>query len=130
MLVGLPPSQLRNLVDGLEKVRKQHPAANPEKEPWVIDIGKPKSFSVVPHYDEMPTIAKARAKYISWYLTNRGLRITESELLRCQGFDPAAVRVPAGVNRTKLNEMVGNAYTVNVMEALIRSGLAALGRAP
>ena len=127
-LMGLTPWQLHNLAAGLEKVLEKYPAADVDKEPWIIDIGKPKNFNVNLRFDEMPTITKTRAKNLMWYLTNRGLTVTENELLRCQGFDPAAVKVPAGVARSKVCEMVGNAYTVNVMEALLRKGLVALGR--
>ena len=93
-----------------------------------MDSGKPNHFPCNARLDGMPTITKTRARGLDWYLTNRGMNITGTELMRCQGFDPDRIHVPEGVAKTKLYEMVGNAYTVNVMEALIRQGLIALGR--
>ena len=77
----------------------------------------------------MPTITKKRAKELQWFITNRGGLIREHELLKCQGFDPYAIVVPPDVNRSRFREMIGNAYTVNVMRGLFRKGLRALGRA-
>ena len=77
----------------------------------------------------MQTITKKRAKDLQWFITNRGGLIREHELLKCQGFDPSAIVVPPGVNRSRFCEMIGNAYTVNVMRELFRCGLRAIGRA-
>lgn len=127
-LCGLAPYRLRNLVAGLEKIKNTHPYADMEKEPWVIDIGKGKSYATSVYRDELPTITKTRAKELHWFITNRGGLIREHELLRCQGFDPSTIIVPPRVNRSRLREMAGNAVTVNVMEALFWCSLRALGR--
>ena len=120
MIAALPPSCLENLARGLEQVagRSGH---------WVIDIGASKSRRSQPTYNEMPTITKTRAGKRHWYISDHGL-ISESELLRCQGFEPSRVTVPAHTNREKVCEMAGNAMTVTVMRCLLRNGLRALGR--
>ena len=125
----LKPYQLRNLIAGLEKLNATHQnTANSDNEPWVVDVGKGKSFATSVYLNEMPTITKKRAKELGWFITNRGGLIREHELLKCQGFDPSTIVVPPGVNRSRLREMIGNSYTVNVMEDLFRCGLRALGR--
>ena len=69
-----------------------------------------------------------RAGKRHWYISDHGGLISESELLRCQGFEPSRVTVPAHTNREKVCEMAGNAMTVTVMRCLLRNGLRALGR--
>jgi DNA-cytosine methyltransferase len=128
-LLELKPYQLRNLVAGLEKIKTTHPDADTDAEPWVIDVGKGPSFGISVYLDEMPTITKKRARELQWFTTNRGGLIREHELLKCQGFDPHAIVVPPDVNRSRLREMIGNAYTVTVMRDLFRKCLCALGRA-
>ncbi|CAK0890745.1 unnamed protein product [Prorocentrum cordatum] len=97
-LLELKPYQLRNLVAG----------------------------PILRHFrylDEMPTITKKRARELQWFTTNRGGLIREHELMKCQGFDPHAIVVPPDVNRSRLREMIGNAYTVTVMRDLFRKSL-------
>ena len=127
-LASLPPFALENLARGLELIKKKYPQSDMDQDPWVIDIGVSKSRAGEPFLDEMPTITKARAGKRAWCITNLGRRISENELLRCQGFNPSDVVVPTKINREKLCEMVGNAFTVNVMQALMQNGLRALGR--
>ena len=127
-IAALPPFSLDNLAAGLELVNKTKsstPTNMSKTGPWVIDIGASRSRLCNPTYNAMPTITKARAKKRQWYVTGRGL-ISESELMRCQGFEPSRVVVPSDINRDKVCEMVGNAMTVSTMERLLRSGLRAL----
>ena len=121
---ALAPFAMDNLAKGLEHVVNN---SGGRKGHWVIDVGTSKSRRSAPFYNQMPTITKARAKKCEWFITNHGL-VSESELLRCQGFDPKQVVVPGNVKREKLCEMIGNAMTVTVMSRLLMAGLIALGR--
>ena len=119
----LRPYALANLAQGLEMINREPSQTGP----WVIDIGVSKSRQGKPTCNTMPTITRRRAQKREYFIVDRGL-ISESELMRCQGFDPNRIVVPEGTNRERMCEMVGNAMTVTVMQRLIRNGLRALNR--
>ena len=121
-LQKLTATALHNLQSGLAKLSDhRHGSA-------VIDLGASPSFGTTVTYDHMPTITKTRAGRHDYWLTARNRRISQPELLKCQGINPAMVCVPPDVNPRKLSEMVGNAYTVTVFQHIFAKILLALGR--
>ncbi|CAK0892262.1 unnamed protein product [Prorocentrum cordatum] len=126
-MVNLNFTQLRNLEAGYQKIRDQ---CGEFTEPFVIDVGSSPRFGTGVSRDHTPTITKSRAGSSEYWIVCRNRLITTNELLRCQGFKPTDVTIPDGVSTKKLQEMIGNAFTVTVFKAIFKAIFKATGRAP
>ena len=97
-----------------------------KKDPWVVDIGNSKNFGPSVAYDQLPCITKARSDRGGFWIVKDDNFTTDDELIRGQGFVPDKIIVPDRIDRRKMLQMIGNAFTVNVLSALFRNILPAL----
>eukprot|EP00438_Fugacium_kawagutii_P009638 Skav214987 [mRNA] locus=scaffold508:269914:270489:+ [translate_table: standard] len=101
---------------------------NPLKTPCAVDVGcskKWKSYGV----NIAPTLLRARAGSGGFWLSNRGRKMTLTELAKITGFQPAELKgyAAAGVSHCQLARMFGNSVPVPLTGAVLTSGMLAAG---
>ncbi len=125
LLESLNNTALRNLVAGMEKIVAKG-SANPDKEPWVLDLSASPAFGMSPTYDMLPCITRSRARSGFWLTQAHDFTTTE-ELQRAQGIrSPTDVVQPPDVDNGTFREMIGNSMTITVMERLLTCVLRAV----
>ena len=72
-----------------------------------------------------PCLTLTRAGAQAHWVTNRGRSITTTEVLRFQGVDAkmTKVLVGAGVPESRLRQMCGNAFSINVIGRVLKEVL-------
>jgi site-specific DNA-cytosine methylase len=88
-----------------------------------IDIDSSKPNYMV---EKSPCLTASRGSTRGYYLTNKQRKMTNSELLRIQGMNPAIAKCSV-VSRSQLGEAIGNAMTQTVLEAILKALLLACG---
>lgn len=120
---------LRNLDAALAEIKRARPQADLRKCPVVVDLANSRSFGCIYTWNCLPTITKSHAAANAYWLVHRSRTLSTRELLRAQGFDPDRVVLPTTekVSPRTVPEMVGNAFTVTVIERLLAVLLPAIG---
>ena len=78
--------------------------------------------------NKFPCITATRGSQCNYWVADLGRQVTLHELMLLQGFNPDAINYKeAGVGRSQVGRMVGNAMSLNVMERLLASALRAVG---
>ena len=110
-------TNLRNLCNGIEKIKAKHPDANVDEEPWVIDLQSSQAYGTQVKYNQLPCITRARAQQGFW-VTKLHDFTNVSELLKAQGVRQLQDVKRGSVPENALRQMVGNSFTVTVFERL------------
>ena len=121
-----------NVVKALQEMSSDYPDIDLEKQIVVIDVGCSLQYSQW-NVDEFPTITAGRAKGCGWWLLPHRRHVSMEEMYLLQGFDPTRVMDAAqraGVKKTALGMMVGNAMTLSILERLLPSALCRIGILP
>lgn len=66
-----------------------------------------------------PCLTRHRAQCGGFWITTHGRRLGTHDMLRLQGMSPTRMKRPESVPITSFNAMIGNAMSVNVVEALL-----------
>lgn len=116
----------------LQDINADHPDIDLARQIVVIDIGCSLNYAqwCVDHF---PTITAGRAKGCGWWLLPHRRKVTIEELYLLQGFDPNRIMAAAeraGVCKTALGMMVGNAMSLPILERLLPPALARIGIFP
>jgi len=113
-----------NVVRALKELREQ--GRDPLSEPWIIDCDSsgPRMKYV---FDVTPCMTCSRAA--GHWVTNRGRRMTKTEMMRLQGMKPESEGFKVAVSDRQLGRQIGNAMSCNVLERLFVKLLPAAGLA-
>ena len=114
-----------NVVKALREIGSDYPDIDLKKQIVVIDVGCSPAYSKW-NVDDFPTITAGRAKGCGWWLLPHRRNVSMEEMYLLQGFDPAGIMDAAqraGVKKTALGMMVGNAMTISILERLLPSAL-------
>ena len=96
---------------------------NPFLVPVVVDVGASARFRSH-RVTACPCITKSRAAQLGYWCSTKGGRLTIEELAMLQGFSPAAINwKSAGVSDKKFGACLGNAQSLNVVEAVLPHAL-------
>ena len=106
---------------------------NPFRKPFVIDIDSSKAHCT---FNKSPCLTRARAH--GFWLLNRARRMTVLEQARLQGFEGFAnaamqmptikdLKLPQGLSRRQVGQLLGNAMTVTVVREVLRAALTSVG---
>ncbi len=114
---------LKNLNAAMKKLRS---LSKSPKGPWVVDLQNSQSRGLNMTYNHFPTITKSHAN--SLWLTCKEDFAKPEELLGAQGISKSelAINVEAFPSST-LGQMIGNSFTVNVVQAILDELLEAIG---
>jgi site-specific DNA-cytosine methylase len=117
-LMPTAPSAKRNLAKLLAEVGRTNT-------PTALDIFASQPRAVI---GKVPCLTRTRAGAGGFYITGVGGLLTTKEMLRLQGLPDHFVDTAraAGISHRQLRQMIGNAMSVNVLVALLRSVMAAL----
>jgi len=127
-MTTLPPvssgTARANVIRALKELKEQ--GRDPLREPWVIDCDSsgPRMKYV---FDVTPCMTCSRAA--GHWVTNRGRRMTKTEMLRLQGMKPEGEGFVKVVTDNQLGRQIGNAMSCNVLERLFVKLLPAAGLA-
>ena len=121
LLLGKTSSQ--NLLTTFKKLRAQNMV--PRQTDAVADIGASSRFSSL-QVGKCPTITAGRAKSAGYYATKLQRRLSLKELMRLQGCNPSRLNTSV-ISDTQLGAIIGNAMSINVMEAVIAQMMTAIG---
>ena len=118
----LSQTALSNILTMMEKLEKQ--GIKPFETDVVVDInaGRFNCHAI----NRCPTITAARGKQLRVFHLRLKRRLSMSELMRLQGADPHTL-FTGGLAKTNLGNIVGNAMSINVMEAVIIAVMRAVG---
>ncbi len=94
--------------------------------PWVADLGTGRELAR-PMCNVSPCLTASRCKSGGHYLFCRGRFMTTREMMRLQGIDPDRLSKAEGVLESHFRHMIGNSFTVTVMERLLNRVLLAIG---
>ena len=100
------------------------PHLKPESIPMIVDLqaGHP-DWGV----DESPTLTRARGMQLAFWSLQHGRRLSLQELMKLQGVNPHRVNLQ-GLSKNQFGAMLGNAFTVPVMKALLEAAIKAAER--
>ena len=98
---------------------------NPEQTDAIVDIGAGKGYGSF-RIGECPTITPGRGKGFGFYSTMLTRPLSLTEMMRLQGADPKKIDLSI-ISKTQAAGVIGNAMSVNLMEAIIVSILVAVG---
>ena len=118
----------KNLQSVLKKVidLSQLAGVKPERLPVIVDISASSPNWGV---DESPTLTRSRGEGLSFWSLQHGRRLTIQELMKLQGVNPHRVSIArAGITKHQFGAMLGNAFSVPVMKALIMAAIEASER--
>jgi hypothetical protein len=83
----------------------------------ILDLGASSRFATF-KINMAPTLTASRCASQGYYSTKQMRKLSLSELMRLQGCDPKRFKT-SGLTKTQLGSIIGNAMSVNVMEAVI-----------
>lgn len=115
------------MLQNLEKAILKSQSDTNDSSDWIADLGCSEKFGPRCVKDIMPCLTKSIADRGGFWLVKRDDFTSDRELLRCQGFDPNRVTKPYGVPAHTFRQMIGNAFTVTVFEALFQAILPSVG---
>ena len=93
---------------------------SPSKEDWFVDVMSSPKFANGGRKDALPCLTRARGGTHGFWITSRGRFTTTRELIRFQGFKPAALRrLGSKVSDNKLGMALGNAWSLNVASRVL-----------
>lgn len=96
---------------------------NPFLVPVVVDIGASERFRTH-RVRECPCITRTRASQLGYWCSTKGGRLAAEELGMLQGFSPGTIDwKSAGVSEKKFAACLGNAQSLNVVEAVLPHAL-------
>ena len=116
---GLAPAARRNLAEALQRLARE--GKNPERQIYVIDVNAGPGFRTV-MLERSPCFLRSRAR--GFYLSDRGRRMTISEMIALQGFHGLS---PGSTGPAALGAMLGNAMSMNVVVRLLACAFPSLG---
>lgn len=116
----------RNLRNAMAEVK----AANidPSKADIVVDLGNGRRDVVNMVHNHCPTITRTRGGREDFYLISRAGRLTVVDFFKLQGLDPAMLNL-TDIRTSDLGHLAGNAMTIPVLAAVLRSALLFTGLA-
>lgn len=119
----LSATALRNLDAAMKKLQS---LGKSPKGPWVVDLQNSAKRGLNMTHNHFPTITKSHAN--SLWLTCKEDYVKPEELLGAQGISKSELAVNIEALPSKaLGEMIGNSFTVNVVEAILNELLEAVG---
>ena len=92
---------------------------------WLINLSG-QSVSVMKN--KCPCITRSHCGANGYYSTARGRKLRLAELMRLQGFDDQRLVCPPTVSERQARLMVGNAFCVQVIAAVLDRLLYAIGK--
>ena len=95
---------------------------SPSTDPWVVDCDSGHKSS---NHMLNTSPCLTRSRYRGHWLLREGRRLSTTEMLRLQGFNPD--RVAVAVSECTLGQQVGNAMSVNVVERILVKLLVPVG---
>lgn len=104
----------------IERIRTD--GGDPDTESWVLASRLSRGFAHAVKAVS-PTLTASHA--MNMWVTDRARYLTPRELCRLQGFPDSFVHHP---NRTTAGKQAGNSMSVNVVAAVLRTGLESIGR--
>ena len=116
-----PPSQSvarANLIRVLRRLDAS--GCDPFLEPWVSDIDSSAGWEKA-LYNASPCLTRSR--WQGHWLTNRGRRMSTSEMMRLQGFP---VTLTQAIPDKPFRECLGNSMSLNILKPIISSALGAI----
>ena len=102
---------------------------DPARVPVIVDLAAGRSREGI-HVDIAPTILANRAKSRSLWITNLNRPLCSQDYLMLQGFEGCIQRLAPGIasiSPAELGEMLGNAMTYTVLEAIMAKSFMVLG---
>jgi len=125
----LPPVSQGTARANVKRALKELKAngADPLNKPWIVDCdssGPRMKYTL----DVSPCLTCSRAG--GHWITNRGRRMTKTEMMRLQAMHTPAEGFKVAVSDAQLGKQIGNAMSVNVLERLFVRLLPAAGLVP
>lgn len=121
---SLPPKQdaraHHNVSLAFAKIRAR--GGNPDQECWVIDCGCTEKFLAF-RKNECPCLLRSRSGDQSYWCSSLGRYLTTEDRMSLQGFECG----PERPGDSSMNQMLGNAMSVNVVQAVLLQAAWALG---
>lgn len=120
----LPPESdqrgRQNVMMAYERIRAA--GGNPDQECWVVDCGRTQRFLSF-RRDECPCLIHGRPGARSYWCSSLGRYLTTEDRMALQGFHCG----PERPGDASMNQLLGNAMSVNVVEAVLVQAAWALG---
>ena len=110
-----PVEQCR-LAFAKSKLKKQ--GIDPLRTTCLVDIDSSERFMTMKDRCS-PCLTRRRAYDGGFWITTHGRRLGTDDMLRLQHMDPQRLKRPSDVPQKQFNAMIGNAMSVNVVEAVI-----------
>ena len=113
----------RNILRAIDKAKKLaelKPPMSAESIPMIVDLACGASFNW--GLDETPTLTRARGSGMAFFSLQHGRKLNIRELMKVQGVNPRRVEL-AGVSVNQFGGMLGNAFTVPIIKALIETAI-------
>ena len=110
----------KNLLAAMNEMMKDF---NPTVHPCIVDIDSTKWNW---RFNESLCLTKSRGSSGGFYVTNRGRRLTVTEQLRLQAYDPKRINMTC-ISERQLSQAIGNTMTVSVVERILLRALPAAG---
>jgi len=115
----LARSSVQQAIAKLEKKAREE-GRRVESYPAVVDL---ECSSLNMAVGVCPCITRNRGGAHSFWLLQHGRRLTTSEMMRLQGFDPTTIHV--NVSKTQMGHLLGNGFTCTVVERILRAAIEA-----
>ena len=112
-----------NLQSTFKKLKKMKLV--PSQTDCILDLGASSRFATF-KINMAPTLTASRCASQMYYSTKQMRKLSLSELMRLQGCDPKRFNT-SGLTKTQLGSIIGNAMSVNVMEAVIEKAIKTIG---
>lgn len=112
-------TKITNLAQALLQIEDDQPFSRQ----YVVDLGAGRGNRLC--RDHFPTLTATRCKRLDYWSPNLRRRFSLKELARAQG--ASAKMNMESVSKTAMGHIIGNAMSITVVQALLRSGLQALG---
>jgi len=115
----------RNYSGALEKIKEM--GGNIETELWVADLRNSPAYGIAVCKDKVRCLTKSHCEMFAYYIMTYSRFMTLGEMLSLQGIPAGRIQRPPNVSEKALAAMVGNAFSVNVMERVLSRALVAAG---
>mmetsp|Transcript_73347 Transcript_73347/g.207856 ORF Transcript_73347/g.207856 Transcript_73347/m.207856 type:complete len:383 (-) Transcript_73347:115-1263(-) len=118
----LPPASQGTALGNVRKAVKElfDQGHDPLREAWIVDCDSSENRM---KYVKGVTPCMTCSRGAGHWVTNRGRRMTKTEMMRMQGMRPETFKL--AVSETQLGKQIGNAMSCNVLERLFARALPA-----
>ena len=113
-----PANQLGQAHLALAKSKLRDRGIDPLTTTCLVDIDSSERFMTMKDHCS-PCLTRRRAYDGGFWITTHGRRLGTDDMLRLQHMDPQRLKRPSDVPIKLFNAMIGNAMSVNVVEAVI-----------